>query len=111
LSPLQLAAPFLGAILLEVIHWYQLREVLHLKKYQRALRSVSYWVLTVLMVILGGVGALIVYADATPVGLLLAGAAFPTVFKKLVAAFAEKSVTLGEEDETQSPRAIEYFAV
>jgi len=106
----QIVAPFFGALLLEVVHWYGLRDKLYQQKYKRALRSPGYWLITVLMIALGPIGALIIYEDATPAGLLIAGAAFPSVFKKIVGAFIDKSVKLGSGDEQAAPPLSAYFS-
>jgi hypothetical protein len=109
-TSVQLIAPFFGAILLEVVHWYGLRDKLHLSKYRKALHSLKYWIITLLMVGLGPVGALIVYENATPAGLLIAGAAFPSVFKKIVGTFVEKAAKLGPADEHEAPSTMDYFS-
>lgn len=45
--------------------------------------------------------------------LLLTGAAFPTLFKKLVGAFTKKQLELGDEDEREKPGEVlrAYFAI
>jgi hypothetical protein len=104
-------APFLGAAALEVIYWYQLRTELHLKKYQRLLRSKAYWIITVAMVLVGGLFTLIYFGDRLRPGeLLVAGAAFPTLIKQLIAAFSAKQLTLGEDStESEADALRTYF--
>ena len=107
-------APFVGAISLESVHWYQLREHLHLAKYQRLLRSKAYWLITLAMVLLGGAGSLILFEDRLRPGeLFVAGAAFPTLLKKLVAGFSKERVTLGDDTEGRraTAGAMDYFKV
>jgi hypothetical protein len=113
----QLAAPFLGAIIIEVIHWYQLRAKLHLAQYRRALRSRAWWAWTAAMVVFGGMGTLVLFGNTFNQGqLLLAGAAFPAIFTKLVAAFTKQHVTYGDDapraDEAAEPLSVgDFFLV
>jgi len=114
MRPIDYVAPFVGAIALETVHWYQLREHLHLAKYRRLLRSRAYWVITTIMVVVGGVGSLILFEDRLGPGeLFVAGAAFPTLLKKLVAGFTTKQVTLGDKltDDRSTVSAMDYFVV
>ena len=111
---LQLSAPFVGAIAFEAIHWYQLRERLHLEKFRRAARSIAYWAITILMIVVGGVGAMIYFGDRLTAGeMLVAGAAFPTLLKKLVGAFVKEQVQLGDrsgrEPAPSTPSPVAYF--
>lgn len=43
---LDYVAPFVGAMTLEAVHRYELREKLHLKKYRQLLGSPAYWLVT-----------------------------------------------------------------
>lgn len=97
---LDYAAPFLGAITLEIVHWYGLRGKLALAKYQRLLKSTGYWVITAAMTVVGGLGSLILADGKLDAGrLLVLGAAFPTLFKELVrTAQAAGGPKLGEDD-------------
>ena len=52
----QIFAPFLGGILIEVLHWYLLREKLDFVKYQKMLRSPLFWTVTIAMIVLGRSG-------------------------------------------------------
>src|SRR3954463_3268083 len=103
------AAPFMGAIALEVVHWYELRERLNVSKYRKLVRSWSYWIPTLVMAIVGG-GIVLVWAQSRSpypgaLELLIAGAAAPSLIKKLVEGFLSKQETvLGEEDERVSLR-------
>ncbi|MGV6830357.1 MAG: hypothetical protein ACWA5P_02185 [bacterium] len=51
-----LLAALLGASIQEIFHWYEIRTKLGLKKYKLLLRSISYWVITILMVIASTLG-------------------------------------------------------
>ncbi len=100
MTSIDYTAPFIGAIVIQVVHWYQLREKLELTRYKRQLRSLSYWVISTLMVVGGGYASLILAdgkLDAPQ--LLLIGAAFPTLFTKLVSAGQQvgKETNLGAE--------------
>lgn len=111
MSSLHYLSPFLGAVLFEAVHWFRIREKLDLPKYRKLLRSPAYWVITAVAVLLGGLGALVYFGDRlSPGELLVAGAAFPTLLKKLVAAFTDKQATvLGAEPDEGGPVA-DYFA-
>jgi len=115
MSVLNYIAPFVGAALLEVVQWYRLREKLDNERYRRLLRSPGYWVITVLTGVLGAIAALIYFAtrsELSPAELLVAGAAFPTLFKKLVAAFVDKEVTtLGDLSEKRKSTISTYLSV
>jgi hypothetical protein len=110
-SILNLLAPFIGAIALEVVHWFQAREKLDDERYRRLLRSAPYWVITTLMVVVGGVGTLIYFNDRLEPGeMLVAGAAFPALLTKLVGTFTSRQpTTLGDNDTGSVVR--DYFNV
>lgn len=94
----QIFAPFLGALVLEAIHWYELREKLDLKKYRSLIRSPIYWTVTLAMVLLGGAATLYIFGGLGLPQLTVAGAALPAVFKKLIKAVPKPKLTFGEED-------------
>lgn len=103
-------APFLGAIVFELFHWYQLREKLDGRKYQKLLRSKGYWVITVLFT-LGASAVVAIYFEGrlTTPELVAAGAALPTTLKKLIAtATARQETKLGPEDEDKAKWS-DYF--
>lgn len=105
MTPLDTASPFIGAIAQELLHWYQLRERLDQVRLSRLLRSVGYWVITVLVVLVSGAGALIYFNGRLTAGeMLIAGAAFPTLFKKLATTFVKERATLGGEVRDPRPR-------
>jgi hypothetical protein len=106
MTVMEMAAPFVGAIALEAVHWYQLRERLHLPKYRRMMRSVAYWAPTLVMIVVGGAGTLIYFQGRLTQGeLFIAGAAFPTLFKKLIKSFVTDQVKLGGPAASESPAA------
>lgn len=107
---LDYAAPFLGAITLEIVHWYGLRGKLTLARYKRLLKSTGYWVITAAMTLVGGLGSLILADGKLDAGrLLVLGAAFPTLFKELVStAQAGADPKLGDDDTSSVLR--DYFS-
>lgn len=109
---LLVSAPFIGAIAQEVFHWYHLRERLESPKYKRLLRSRVYWVFTAAAVLFGGLGAYIYFGTRLAPGeMLVAGAAFPVLLKKLVAGLTAKEETkLGDEEKKDHP-VRDYFSV
>lgn len=106
--------PLLGAVALEVVHWYELRERLHLPKYRKLLRSWFYWVPTITMIFVGS-GVVMVWnlsqdESRSAIELLVAGAAAPNLLKKFVAAFLAKKLTmLGDEDDDNKLSFRDYF--
>ncbi|MEV6715886.1 hypothetical protein AB0M48_28035 [Lentzea sp. NPDC051208] len=110
MSTLHIAAPFVGAVLSEVLHWYRVREKLESAKYRKLLHSRPYWIITTLAVLFGGLSVLILFGARFNDGeLLLAGAAFPTLLRKVIAAFVGSPKTvLGTNDRRV---VTDYFAV
>lgn len=109
----QITAPFVGGVILELLHWYELRERTHLVKYKELLRSVPYWAITAAMVVGGALVALywaVSKDDApSPFELLIAGAAAPSLVKNAISSFLAKETTeLGEGDD-QKVSARTYF--
>jgi hypothetical protein len=98
---LQVIAPFAGAIALETVHWYQLREKSQTAAFKRAIRSVEYWVITLAMIVVGGAGALIYLGERLNAAeLFIAGAAFPTLLTKIISAFVKKQTALGSREDS-----------
>lgn len=107
-TAIQIAAPFLGAALLEATHWYQLREENLRPKYLQMLKSVRYWVTTAVFTVLAPLAILIAFGDQSATQLLILGASAPTVIKKLISASTEGSkLKLGTDDE--KPSLLDYF--
>lgn len=99
-----------GALVFELLHWYQLREKLDEPKYRRLLGSARYWVPTVLFTLIIPVFVAFFLEGRSTVELLVAGAALPTTVKKLIAvATARQETKLGPEDENK-PKWSEYFS-
>jgi hypothetical protein len=104
-------APFLGAAALEVFYWFNLRRKLLPTKMKAILRSRFYWIITALAILLGGFCAVLLFPDSNAGQLLLAGAALPTLLKKLVGGFvSDNGPDLGGEDTQRSTPARDYFS-
>ena len=104
------AAPFIGAVALEVFYWFQLHRKLLPAKMKAVLRSPFYWIITVLAVLFGGFCAVLLYPEADAVQLLVAGAAMPTLLKKLVGGFVTNGgPTLGDDGAARPTPARDYF--
>lgn len=91
-----------GASLQELLYWYDLRQHLKLKRYERLLRSTGYWIITGLMIALSTVGTWLWFDGATVDArhYLLVGAAFPLLFKSAVPAVAARRVVLGADQKS-----------
>ena len=106
-------APFLGSAALEVLHWFDLREKLDLQRHRKLLRSPGYWIITVLTGMVGGLVTLVLFNGQGAAKLLLAGAAFPVLFRKLVTTLASrKHAMLGDDVLPERGSALrDYFTV
>jgi hypothetical protein len=100
-----------GAVLQELVFWYDARTKLTELKYKKILRSPGYWIFGILMMVASGVGTWIWFDPdpQKPRTYLLMGAAFPILFKKLVAAFISKETKLGLTTEKEQPNVNTYF--
>jgi Na+-transporting methylmalonyl-CoA/oxaloacetate decarboxylase beta subunit len=100
-----------GALLQEILFWYEARTKLSAGKYRALLKSVGYWVTTALMVVGAGVGSWMWFEPATqnPKTYLFVGAAFPIIFKKVVAALIPKATHLGAQNQPENISAADYF--
>jgi hypothetical protein len=83
-----------GASLEEVFYWRELRTKLSVAKYKVMLTSRTYWMITVSSIGASAAGSLIWYfgQNPAPKDLMLAGAAFPLLFKRAVATFSNRRV-------------------
>jgi hypothetical protein len=70
-----------GGIVLEVLHWYNLRRDEHLPAY---VKSVFYWVITIIMALIGG-GLALLYFGSKGDGILTfhIGLSTPLILQKL----------------------------
>jgi hypothetical protein len=101
-----------GAFLQELVFWWDARTRLAQSKYIKILRSPGYWFFGSLMILASGVGTSIWFDPdpQAPRTYLLMGAAFPIIFKKLVAAFISKETKLGVATEKDQSTIKTYFA-
>jgi hypothetical protein len=102
-----------GALLQEILFWYEARSKLSAGKYTALLKSTGYWVITGLMVMGAGLGTWLWFEPApqSPRTYLFLGAAFPILFKKVVAAFIPKATRLGARDEPERIFTADYFNI
>jgi len=101
-----------GALLQELAFWYDARSKLTQAKYKKILHSFGYWFFGILMTLASGAGTWIWFDPdpQKPRTYLLMGAAFPVLFKKLVAAFISKETKLGLTSEEEQPALKSYLA-
>jgi len=81
-----------GAICMEAVHWYELRNKLEEQEQQKLLRSKYYWIITILMIVISGIGTYLLFYEPSikkSIPFVL-GAAFPVLFKKAIAAAQER---------------------
>jgi hypothetical protein len=95
-----------GSMVQEVIHLYDLRNKLHLEELTPILSSWKYWAITGAMILVSGVGTWVLYGDNLIIKsvIFILGAAFPLLFKKLVA-----GATNNRETELGGFSAVDYF--
>lgn len=93
----QIAAPFVGAVLLEVTHWYQIRNAKEAEKYLRLMKSMAYWLPTLAFSVVAPLAILIAFGhDKSALQLLYMGASAPTVVRQLLgASMSAKATVLG----------------
>lgn len=84
-----------GALTQEVVHWYDLRTKFDDTEVKSLLKSPGYWIITILMIFLSGIGVWFLFGEKNPSRdiLFLMGAGFPLIFKKLVVTFSKKDQT------------------
>jgi hypothetical protein len=112
----QFGAAFFGATLLELVHWYELRDKLSSGRYKRLIRSPAYWVLTVLMAFGSAVGVVIWTWDSGVnyrlFDFAVFGAAFPVFFKTAVRVAARgKGRHLGQHEDQRFSSVRTYFGL
>ena len=89
-----------GAFCQEVAHWYDLRNKLESKRYDKLWRSWKYWLITLSMIMVSGLGTWILYKGRLelPDVYFIIGAGFPLIFKKLIAGIGSGQIHLGKSD-------------
>lgn len=94
--------PFVGAAFVEALYWFQLKERLHLEKYQRMLRSPVYWSVVAAFIVLSGLVAVAYGMSVTPapsaIVMVAAGAGADALIKTAAGTLgAAKTAQLGAE--------------
>ncbi|MDX3916974.1 MAG: hypothetical protein QHC79_25760 [Pseudosphingobacterium sp.] len=84
-----------GALVQEIIHLYELRAKIT-EPASGILKSRVYWVITIAMIITSGIGTWILYGDTLEIKsvVFILGAAFPSIFKKVVAGAIDNRETV-----------------
>ena len=100
-----------GAILQELLFWYNARTKLDTEEYRAILTSARYWVVVTAMGIGSGIAAHVWFSPNQQAArtYLLFGAAFPVLFKKAVDAFIPAQTHLGAAAETKQRVLRNYF--
>jgi hypothetical protein len=94
-----------GAVLQELLFWYNAKTKLATEEYRAILTSPGYWIIVTAMAIGSGISAYIWFSPDMQAArtYLLFGAAFPVLFKKAVEAFIPTQTKLGAEREGKKP--------
>lgn len=81
-----IALAIFGAITMELVHWYELRNKLEEEDTQKLIKSKYYWIITMSMIVISGFGTYILFFEkALKMSIpFVLGAAFPTIFRKVV---------------------------
>jgi hypothetical protein len=86
---------FLGGVILELMHWYNLKRRPAFPKYARSAR---YWIITAAMAATGGLLALLYFGDrAEGIVVLHVGLSAPLILQKLTTTLATTPGAKGEE--------------
>ena len=89
-----------GALCQEIMHWFELRNKLQEDETKKLFTSMYYWLITIITIIISGIGTMILFYEGPPDTPLknripfILGAAFPLIFKKLIDATQKRD--LGE---------------
>jgi hypothetical protein len=83
-----------GAICIEGIHWFELRNKLDDPSTRTLLTSKYYWFITVLMIFISGVGTYLLFYEPNVKNSIpfVLGASFPLIFKKAVTALQSRDL-------------------
>jgi hypothetical protein len=110
-APFAIAVGTFGAILQELLFWYNARTKLETDEYRAILASLRYWIVVTVMAAGSGVAAYLWFAPGAQGGrtYLLFGAAFPVLFKKAVDAFIPAQTRLGAKEEIKKKVLHNYF--
>ena len=101
----------LGALLQELLFWYNAKTKLDTAEYRAILKSAWYWLVITGMAVGSGVASYFWFSPEQQSArtYLLFGAGFPVLFKKAVDAFIPKETHLGTDSEHTRLRS--YFKV
>lgn len=85
-----------GSLCQELLYWYEIRNKLEAEENKKLLHSKSYWIITLIMIAVSGIGTWLIFFDKgvdfpNKIPFVL-GAAFPLVFKKIVAALQSRDL-------------------
>ena len=100
-----------GAVLQELLFWYNAKTKLDTEEYKAILTSTRYWIVVTAMAIGSGIAAYIWFTPEQQAArtYLLFGAAFPVLFKKAVDAFIPRQAKLGTTKEAEKQPLTNYF--
>jgi hypothetical protein len=100
-----------GAILQELLFWYNARTKLDTEEYRAILASTRYWIVLMAMVVGSGIASYLWFRPTAQEArtYLLFGAAFPALFKKAVDAFIPAQTHLGAKEEVKRKVLRDYF--
>ncbi len=100
-----------GAILQELLFWYNAKTKLDTEEYRSILGSARYWIIVIAMVIASGIASYVWFSPEQQAArtYLLFGAAFPVLFKKAVDAFIPTQTHLGVKEDTEKKVLRNYF--
>jgi hypothetical protein len=100
-----------GAVLQELLFWYNARTKLESEEYRSILKSPRYWIVVAAMAVGSGVAAYLWFSPTVQEGrtYLLFGAAFPVLFKKAVDAFIPAQTHLGAKEDAKKRVLRNYF--
>jgi hypothetical protein len=94
----------------ELLHWGALRQR---KTFPTYVRSVKYWIVTALLVLMGGIVAFAFGTSTSrmgsPLGMLVVGYSAPALIKSLSKALLRKPPTLGVESDSTRPSILSFL--
>ena len=98
----------LGGALAELLNWWQLRESPSLPTYAK---SAVYWIITVLMILAGGILAVLYNVDATnPMLALNIGISAPLILKAMAASVPSEDQRRALADADVQPSVVSFIA-
>lgn len=114
-QPVHILAAFLGASLQEIVHWYERREKLSARRYQKDMRSPLYWLITLAMIGASALGAVLWFDSESrppdPKTYVVVAAAFPMFVKRGIQGIARKTDTHLGGEVTKNSIIKDYFGL